>query len=105
MTYKMALSVVTNKGNLKHDLVIKTPSILTEHGYGGASGLLILFEKGAAYLGLIMGEDSSLVSRNLKECFQGNNRAVRGFYKSVAYIIDELNALRTNEKFSSVFKG
>ena len=30
---------------------------------------------------------------------------MEGLYKSVESIIDELKALRTNEKFSSVFKG
>lgn len=88
----------------RYELVIKTLSELTEQGYGGASGLLSVFEDGATYVGLVMGRDVIELLEILNKCFQGEKRTIAGLYKSVEHIIDGLNGLRTNEKFSSVFK-
>ena len=88
----------------RYKLVIKPLTELTEQGYGGANGLISVFENVAIYIGLIVGGDVIDLLEILNKCFQVNNRIVAKLYKSAEYIIDGLNALETNEKFSSVFK-
>ena len=68
-SHKMALLVVINKGNLnRYESVIRTLTELIEQGYGRASGLLSLFDNGAIYLGLIMGQDVIDLLEILNKC-------------------------------------
>ena len=64
----MALSAVIKK-ILNKELVIKTLIELTEQGYGRASGIICVFQNGAIYLGLIMGQDVTELLEILKKCF------------------------------------